>query len=55
MDFAQFFDALKKLALAFGLDGELKTFRLNHQSQIQYVQCPPMSMFVFPSRPLCTD
>jgi hypothetical protein len=54
MDFTQFFDAFKEFALAFGLDGELKTFRLNHQSSIQHVQCPPMSMFVFPSRPLRT-
>jgi hypothetical protein len=31
MDLPQFFDALEKLALAFGLDGELETFRLNPQ------------------------
>jgi hypothetical protein len=31
MDFAQFFDALKEFALAFGLDGELETFRLYPQ------------------------
>jgi hypothetical protein len=30
MDFAQFFDAFKEFALALGLDGELKAFRLNH-------------------------
>jgi hypothetical protein len=31
MDLPQFFDALEKLVLAFGLDGELETSRLNPQ------------------------
>jgi hypothetical protein len=31
MDLLQFFDALEKLVLVFGLDGELETFRLSPQ------------------------
>ncbi|KAJ7876449.1 hypothetical protein B0H14DRAFT_2568165 [Mycena olivaceomarginata] len=36
MDLPQFFDALEKLVLAFGLDGELETSRLNPQPFCKY-------------------